>query len=392
LIDTSSKRFPCNSLLKNTKTVLKQYFHKRKFVDGKIFEKDSILDKGSSFNDKSFKNNNIILLFTEGTSLRVISKDLTPNAYTLMNKSIVFDNYYNHTAATFRGIRGQLTSGIQRLGGYYPSNNGFGQVSQEKLKLMLKNKPESLSTILKDNGYYTVFVSPHSDEHFNNYIQEIGGFDKISYTGKGDNPNTGNLTDKELYEKIFEEYELASKQDKPFFIATYVLGTHEGMDSPDVKYKDGKNPYLNKFHNQDVWFGKFFEKYNKTSTAKNTMLIYTTDHCTHSSTGYNSTFNYPDIDWIDTIPFFVYKQNLKHKVYDADGLTSINLAPTVLDMLGIHKVRNHFLGHSLFETGRHNPIEYQRFLGESCSDTKTKKGLDFRKDCTPAEEYYFYAG
>ncbi len=392
LIIYSSKKFPTNALFKTIKVATKGFFYKIEYSQGNQFKKETILDKGTSFNDKSLKNNNLIILFTEGTSLRVISKDLTPNAFALKNKSIIFDNYYNHTAATFRGIRGQLISGIQYLGGYYPGKNGFGQISQKELKEILKYKPEGIPSILKDKGYYTVFVSPHADTHFNNYIKEIGGFDKISHLGTNDNPDKENLTDKELYEKIFKEYEIASKQNKPFLIVSYILGTHEGKDSPDKKYKDGKNPYLNKFHNQDFWFGKFFEKYNKSAKAKDTILVYTTDHCTHSSTGYNKTFNYPDIDWIDTIPLFIYKPQFKHQIIDADGLTSITLAPTLLDMLGIHKVTNHFLGHSLFETGKHDTIEYQRFLGESCSDTKTKKDLNFKKDCQPAEKFYIYAG
>ncbi|MDD0274464.1 LTA synthase family protein, partial [Shigella flexneri] len=46
---------------------------------------------------------NILVIFIEGMSSLVISKELTPNLYEFRKKSISFNNYYNHTAATFRG-------------------------------------------------------------------------------------------------------------------------------------------------------------------------------------------------------------------------------------------------------------------------------------------------
>lgn len=47
---------------------------------------------------------NILVIFIEGMSSLVISKELTPNLYEFRKKSISFNNYYNHTAATFRGL------------------------------------------------------------------------------------------------------------------------------------------------------------------------------------------------------------------------------------------------------------------------------------------------
>ena len=49
---------------------------------------------------------NLIIIFTEGLSDRVISQELTPNLHKLRQKSLYFENYYNHTAPTFRGLRG----------------------------------------------------------------------------------------------------------------------------------------------------------------------------------------------------------------------------------------------------------------------------------------------
>src|SRR3546814_1683968 len=42
---------------------------------------------------------------------------LTPNLQALAGDTMVVDNYYNHTAATYRGLQGQMTSGFPRYGG-----------------------------------------------------------------------------------------------------------------------------------------------------------------------------------------------------------------------------------------------------------------------------------
>ncbi|MCV5871698.1 LTA synthase family protein, partial [Escherichia coli] len=47
---------------------------------------------------------NILVIFIEGMSSLVISKELTPNLYEFRKKSISFNSYYNHPAATFRGL------------------------------------------------------------------------------------------------------------------------------------------------------------------------------------------------------------------------------------------------------------------------------------------------
>ena len=65
---------------------------------------------------------NIILIFMEGTSSRLLENynpktSYTPNILDFANNSLTVDNYFNHTAATFRGIHGQLASCYPSMGG-----------------------------------------------------------------------------------------------------------------------------------------------------------------------------------------------------------------------------------------------------------------------------------
>src|SRR3546814_14333238 len=66
---------------------------------------------------------NVIVLFIEGMSARTLEPygstypGLTPNLQALAGDTMVVDNYYNHTAATYRGLQGPMTSGFPRSGG-----------------------------------------------------------------------------------------------------------------------------------------------------------------------------------------------------------------------------------------------------------------------------------
>lgn len=72
----------------------------------KTFEKNKI-DSGIN---KKLDNMNVIIIFAEGTSRKVLEdtqySNLMPAVYQFANESIDVRNYYNHTAPTYRGIRG----------------------------------------------------------------------------------------------------------------------------------------------------------------------------------------------------------------------------------------------------------------------------------------------
>lgn len=109
------------------------------------------------------KGNNIIVIFIEGFSADIISKEITPNLYEFSNNSLTIKNYFNHTAATFRGLRGQLTSSYQMLGGYYSNNSGLGQLTEKEIsQKFYKSKITPITKILKENNYHSYFQASNS--------------------------------------------------------------------------------------------------------------------------------------------------------------------------------------------------------------------------------------
>jgi hypothetical protein len=293
----------------------------------------------------------VILMLTEGLSAEVLDVyntlgyNLTPNIDSLYYKSMVFDNYFNHTAATFRGVRGQLYSSHQYDGGV-DHGNGFNEVDESVQNEMLNTKLVSIINILKSKkGYNTCYINPEPEnKRIVNYIYSLG----VDTIMSGDIGDAESISDKQNFEVLKKAIRYYKSKEEPFFIVCYNVGTHHGYDSPDLKYGDAKNSYLNKFYNYDACFGDFFKEMDEEGVFENTLLVFTADHATYPVPEYKETFNSIQTIFINKIPLFLYTKGIKPEIRNAQGRNSLDLAPTLLDILNVNDVENYFLGTTLF--------------------------------------------
>lgn len=309
-------------------------------------------------------NKNIVVIFAEGFSAEWIDKfnkysDLTPNLDRFLAESLYFDNYYNHTAATFRGLRGQLTSSYQYRGGYNGKKDGLGQVDAENIKKSLTDSLISVPYILKDNGYHSYFQSAHTMKYQLNLMLQTLEFDKV-YGSEDVNGSDNDLTDQQIFSALGSLIK-QDKLQKPYFLGAYTVGTHIGQNSPDVKYSDGSNVMLNTIRNFDDSFGKFW---NSVKDRKDLVIIFTADHAAYPSKLYNETFKTKREYFIDKIPFAIWGQGIKPLVIDAHGRNSLDFAPTILQTMGIKHAFNYFLGCSLFSSVCPEKFEYVTAIGD----------------------------
>ncbi|MGT2799394.1 LTA synthase family protein [Streptococcus marmotae] len=272
---------------------------------------------------------NVILLFTEGLSQHIINdeRNVMPNLYRIQQEALQFDNYYNHTFATYKGLIGQLYSGYQ-------------------LDNSDSNYLESVQSILKMEDYKTSFLNTEpKNKEFTEYLKNFQ-FDNFKQGQLTENKDI--LSDEDAYNQLFQ---LLSEQSdsSPFLITMYTFGTHVGMDSFDRNYGDGSNHVLNRFFDLDNQFGRFIEKFKESEWSNNTIIIFTTDHATYVDDEYKQAF--PDfsrsLGHVDKIPLFFYYKGIEPQKIDVAGRNSINLAPTILDYIDVSQP-NHFLGRSLF--------------------------------------------
>ena len=311
---------------------------------------------------------NVIVIFTEGTSARLLGAyggkypGLTPNMDRLARVSMRVDNYYNHTAATYRGLQGQMTSGYPSAGGDEGDSSAWE--SDNGKKSLASIRYQSVPMILRDMNYRTYFISPHHDSVGLNSLLRSLGFDKVfSFEsisqdvapGNGMYSVEGALSDGDIFNalQILLSKKTITSPAHPFFMGLYNFGTHAFLDIMPygVKYGDGSNPVLNRLHNFDYEFGRFLDYFLASAYSKNTILILTADHADYPDKSYKAIADKGfEPLFVDRIPLIIYDPS--HQLpatYDAQGRTSIDFAPSLLQLLGIKDADNSFLGTSLFE-------------------------------------------
>lgn len=328
--------------------------------------KEVIYQSAPPFLRKSDQKPNVIIIFTEGFSARtssVYSKDLvgiTPNLEDYARQSMVVNDYYNHTAATYRGLHGGLCSLFPKYGALGGWLDSFDDIPKTNYKC--------LTDIFHNNGYRSYYFDPH--------FQDTSGLDEMmlqlgfntilnadqllpAYLDNEQSLHSGWLSDHQMYRSLigFLEGRARQEDNEPFFLTLYSVETHAWVDVSDdgVSYQNGQQNVLNTIHNMDDAFGLFWDYYQKSQYAENTLIVFTSDHSHYYSNPYlklMKTVGANDYQklFIGKIPLIIYDPlaNLPPE-YDASYASSIDLAPTLVHLLGMPNERNSFLGTSIFD-------------------------------------------
>ncbi len=308
---------------------------------------------------------NIIVFFTEGFSARSMAtydskfKELTPNLDAFAKTAMVVDNYYNHTAATYRGLHGQLCS-------LYPTYGGIGGW-HTNYKNMPKTDYHCISNVFNNVGYETIFLDSHRRHasHVDEMMKQLG-FQKVitgqvlskRYLNNARPQTKYALSDKQFFRGligVLEDRKNANKVDEPFFMGLYNLGTHafKKLTKDGKPFDKGNNLSLNTIHNLDNAFGLFWDYYKKSPFSKNTIIIFTADHNHYPEKPFTEAFKAPDYQklFVDKIPFVIHDPT-RHlpKYFDANYATSIGFTPSLIHYLNLGNHKNPFMGTSIFES------------------------------------------
>lgn len=308
---------------------------------------------------------NVILIFTEGLSQNVISdeRDIMPNYKKWQKESLNFENYYNHTFATYRGLSSQLYSGYQ-------------------LEDYDVNTLPSLQSILSNEGYDTIFInSEPNNKEFSAYLSNFEFDELLGDRNSVCNGASDSISDKDVYEMLFNTAEEHHATGKPFLLSTYTFGTHASLNSVDQVFEDGTNAELNKFYDVDYQFGQFMERFENSSLADDTIIIMTADHATYQDDSFSEAF--PEYDReatpMDKIPLFIYHKGIQAENIDANGRNTVCLTPTILDYLDI-SVPNCFVGTSLFSEAPGSICETSFTDAHIIYTTKDNQISDMKKE------------
>ena len=324
---------------------------------------------------------NVIVIFTEGLSQSIVDDErgIMPNVARYEETSLSFVNYYNHTAATYRGVNGQLYSGFQL--------NDFDA-----------NSLISLQSILDDRGYSTTFINPEPEmPEWCEFLDRLGFQEVVSTSSTGTYSLKGNkMSDYEAYQTLQAVVEDEAQSGNPFLVCIYTFGTHATYDSPDVVFGNGADPEVNKFYNCDYQFGQFMDWFEQSGLADDTIVVFTADHATYRDLGFMGSFPYYEREhyFLDAIPCFFYYAGVEAEQVDVGGRNSLDFTPTLLDYLDV-SAPNCFMGESLFLDP--NPVEAPEeglvpmdMVYFDGMDVSTTSGSDIDVIDEDADEYDLY--
>ena len=310
---------------------------------------------------------NVIVFFSEGISARSIGSygspfsDLTPNIDKMAEESMIVSRYYNHTAATYRGLHGQLAS----IFPYYGGRGGWHSDNPEASGRSYL----SLADLFDQAGYETIFLDSHHQDHpsqVDRMMNELGfttviSGDRLAEEFLGGNSPIGDMaySDHQYISGVigFLKQRSAQRHSQPFFLSLYNFGTHAFMTSPKdgVSYKNNRNSALRSIHNFDHAFGRLWSYFRNSPYSKNTIFIFTADHCRYHERSFVKAFESPDYQqlFVDRIPLIIYDPSrLLPPTYDAENSSSLDFAPTIAHYLGLENRANPFMGKSIFERDR----------------------------------------
>jgi phosphoglycerol transferase MdoB-like AlkP superfamily enzyme len=308
---------------------------------------------------------NVIIFFAEGISARAVGAygsryaDLTPNIDEFARSSMLVSRYYNHTAATYRGLLGQLCSLYPTHGGAAGWQTNFDEVAGTNYL--------SLADLFVRNGYEAIFLDAHHKDHRSRVDEMVAGLGFTTVL-TGDElakrylENAAPLMEKAYSDGQYFDSIIGYLKDRqkdgeqtPFFMSLYNFGTHSFLlNSKDgVRYRQGGNSVLNNINNLDAAFGRFVDYLKASPYADNTIVIFTADHCHYYDNQFAAAFDGPDYQkiFVDTIPLIIHDP--RHTLpgeYDAANASSIDFAPSLVHYFGFESTRNPFMGSSIFET------------------------------------------
>ncbi|KPL83401.1 hypothetical protein SE15_06900 [Thermanaerothrix daxensis] len=314
----------------------------------------------------------ILLITADGLNANHLSvygyqRDTTPNLRQLAERSLVAENAYSNCAYTAGSVVSILT-------GKYPTTT---RVIYRPDKLRDKDAFEHLPYILKSYGYFGVQYSwPHHvdayalnfqsgfdiangvifaqspvltnlqkylDEDSADYMYEILNriVDRLRHIFflkdmtdyrllVPTNPEVFSLEDRDKLEKAIE---ILITSDKPVFAHIHWMGTHGPKFHPGTQiFSQGKN-----INDQEAWdpdfyddailefdqaMGRLLDTLETHGLADQTVLIVASDH----GQQWKATTRLP---WIIHFPQDAYRRRIQ------DEVQSLDIAPTLLDYLGI---------------------------------------------------------
>lgn len=200
------------------------------------------------------------------------------------------------------------------------------------------NKFNSLATLLGDKGYHTSFFIGHPNGAMGyTAFTKLAGFDHYygldEYGNAADSDGIWGIWDHKFlpfFAKKLNEF------PKPFFSALFTVSSHHPFKVPkefEGKFKGGKQPILKCIEYTDYSLREFFKTVSKEPWYKNTLFVFTADHCSS-----DIIFDESRTNWgYYSVPVFFFKPDNSLAEHTVEIAQQVDIMPSVLGYLHYDK-------------------------------------------------------
>lgn len=335
---------------------------------------------------------NVVLVVLESTAAQYLDiyggrYSITPELNRLLDESLIVPKAYSHDVATSISLAALLTA-------TYPWIS-VKTITSDAPQIKLPNLP----TELRRRGWRTAFFHSSDTRHsqVDRFLSNVG-FDLVQdYRGR--ECSGGTIVDQsEFYSQAtidactFKSLGDWIQKDSqtPFFAVLWTFqqhypyfrtnsGAERQFDLPEldenIRGKQHKTRYLNAIAEADHLIGQLVRQLRAQNILSNTLIVITGDHGEafggHGNSGHGVSLYEEDV----RVPLVLINPLLFHKASAQRAAGHVDIAPTVLDVLGI-EIPPAWQGNSLFREKFDQPIYFftawaDYLVGNRTGDRKT---------------------
>jgi phosphoglycerol transferase MdoB-like AlkP superfamily enzyme len=219
------------------------------------------------------------------------------------------------------------------------------------------NKFNSLATTLGDKGYHTSFFIGHPNGAMGyTSFTKLAGFQHYfgldEYGNAGDSDGLWGIWDHKFLPFFARK---VNEFPKPFFTTLFTLSSHHPFKLPqefEGKFKGGNKPILKCIEYTDYSLRELFKTISKEPWYKNTLFVFTADHCSS-----DIIFDESRTNWgYYSVPVIFFKPDNSLAEFSQNISQQADIMPSVLGYLHYDKPYFAF-GRDIFREDR-EPIAF----------------------------------
>ncbi len=301
-------------------------------------------------------------------------------------------------------VRRFYGNSVQTSRGQFATLFGVPPVAKGNLfELCRDTRLRGLPRILADEGYQTAFLQAYPNIEFEGTrdFMRAHGFAVVESpvkVGPGDAPFVWGWgpEDRLLYRDAFRRLDqLYQQSPAPIFATLATISSHMRFRVPEERRtlfpepKTLEERYLNAIHLVDQQLEDFFSEVKKRAWLRDALIVITGDHS--FPTGLNG-IEFNEVGYYDEsfrVPFLMlWPGQIAPQVVDDFEASQIDIAPTILDALGLLPKVHHFYGQSILSTEKRRPVPLvQPYNGEYLG--AVQHGMKYLKRSRTGEELAF---